>query len=159
MKKNNIFKLIASVIIPFLAAGLGSIFTSRTVNTWYTTLQRPSFSPPNWIFGPVWTLLYFLMGVALYLIWIKGINTKKAKIAITFFGIQLGLNAVWSILFFGLNQPLWAFIELIFLWFAILGTIITFYRIDKKAAYLLIPYILWVSFAAILNFSIVLLNL
>jgi benzodiazapine receptor len=157
MKK--IYKLIISLIIPFLAAGIGSLFTSRTVSTWYAVLQRPSFSPPNWVFGPVWTILYLLMGFSLYLIWVKGIKTKKAKIAITFFGVQLGLNALWSILFFGLQQPFWAFIEIIFLWAAILGMIIIFYRIDKRAAYLQIPYILWVSFAAVLNFFIFYINL
>ena len=159
MKKSNIFKLIASLIIPFIAAGIGSLFTSQTVSTWYETLQRPVFSPPNWIFSPVWTILFLMMGLSLYLVWKKGIKTKKAKTAITFFGIQLGLNALWSILFFGLQSPSLAFMEIIVLWFAILGTIVSFYKISRKAAYLLIPYILWVSFAIILNFAIVILNL
>lgn len=149
------YKLVISLILPFLAAGIGSLFTSRTVSTWYTTLQRPAFSPPNWVFGPVWTILYLLMGFSLYLVWKKGIT----RIAGIFFGVQLALNALWSILFFGMQQPFWAFVELIFLWGAILGTIITFYKIDKRAAYLLIPYFLWVSFAAILNYYIVILNL
>ncbi|MBD3304472.1 tryptophan-rich sensory protein [Candidatus Woesearchaeota archaeon] len=150
------YKLIISLIIPFLAAAIGSIFTAQTLSTWYATLQRPSFSPPSWIFSPVWSILFLLMGFSLYLVWKKGIKTKTAA---TFFGIQLGLNALWSVIFFGLQQPLWAFVEIIFLWAAILGTIITFYKIDRRAAYLLIPYLLWVSFAAILNYYIYILNI
>ena len=159
MKKNNIVKLVISLIIPFLAAGIGSLFTVRTVSTWYESLQMPVYSPPSWVFSPVWTILFLMMGFALYLVWKKGIKTKAAKTAIIFFGIQLGLNALWSILFFGLKSPALAFMEIIVLWFAILGTIVSFYKISRLAAYLLIPYILWVSFAIILNFSILLLNL
>ena len=154
MKK--IFKLIISLIIPFIASLIGSLFTSSAIPSWYQTLVKPLFNPPSWLFGPVWTILYLLMGIALYFIWIN--KSKLKKIAITFFGIQLGLNALWSVIFFGLKQPLWAFIEIIFLWVSILFTIIYFYKIDKKAAYMLIPYILWVSFAAVLNISIALLN-
>ena len=155
-KKINIKKLVISLIIPFIASLIGSLFTSSEISTWYLTLTKPSFNPPNWIFGPVWTVLYLLMGISLYFIWIN--KSKLKKIAITVFGVQLGLNALWSILFFGLKQPLLAFIEIIFLWFTILLTIIYFYRIDKKSAYLLIPYIAWVTFAAVLNFSIAMLN-
>ncbi|MFH1828774.1 MAG: TspO/MBR family protein [Nanoarchaeota archaeon] len=152
MKK--IWKLIISIVLPFLASAIGSLFTASSVSSWYTTLIKPSFNPPSWVFGPVWTILYLLMGVSLYLVWIK----KFDKNAFTFFGIQLVLNALWSILFFGLKSPLFAFIEIVFLWIAILITIIYFYKINKISAYLLIPYILWVSFAAILNFAIFILN-
>jgi len=150
--------LIVSIIIPFIASAIGSLFTSATVDTWYLTLVKPSFNPPSWLFGPVWTALYLLMGISLYLVWI---NRKKKfkKPALTFYGVQLGLNALWSILFFGLQSPFYAFIEIIFLWTAIAFTIYYFYKISKNAAYLLIPYILWVSFAAILNFSIFYLNM
>ncbi len=151
----NKFKLIIALIIPQLAGLLGSIFTSSAIPTWYSTLIKPSISPPNWIFAPVWISLYLLMGISLFLVWKKGFKDKKA---VTFFSIQLILNTFWSIIFFGLNSILFAFIEIVILWIFILLTIIYFYRISKIASYLLIPYILWVSFAAILNYLIFILN-
>ena len=154
MKK--IFKLIISLIIPFIASLIGSLFTSSAIPSWYSALNKPFFSPPNWIFAPAWTALYLLMGISLYLVWIN--KSKLKKKAVSIFGIQLGLNALWSIIFFGLHAPLFAFIEIILLWLSILFTIIYFYRINKTSAYLLIPYIIWVSFAAVLNFSIFFLN-
>lgn len=154
MKK--IWKLIISILIPFVASAIGSLFTANSISNWYVDLIKPSFNPPNWIFGPVWTMLYLLMGIALYLIWVK--KSKNNKPAFIAFGVQLFLNAMWSILFFGLKSPLYAFIEIIVLWVAILTTIIYFYKVNKTSAYLLIPYILWVSFAAILNLAILLLN-
>lgn len=153
---NKYVKLVLSILLSFSASLIGSIFTSSSVSTWYLTIQKPSFNPPSWVFGPVWTILYFLIGVSFYLIWI---NKKKTKKAIWIFIIQLVLNALWSILFFGLQSPLAAFIEIIVLWIAILATIISFYKISKHAAYLLIPYILWVSFASVLNFAIMYLNM
>ncbi|MFH2027796.1 MAG: TspO/MBR family protein [Nanoarchaeota archaeon] len=152
MNKN--WKLTISLILPFVASAIGGLFTAGSVSNWYVDLVKPSFNPPNWIFGPVWTLLYILMGISLYLVWVK----KFDKNAFTVFGVQLFLNMLWSILFFGLQKPFYAFIEILFLWIFILVTIIYFYRINKKSAYLLIPYILWVSFAAILNFAIFVLN-
>jgi translocator protein len=151
MKK--IFKLLISLFIPFLASLMGSLFTG-SVSSWYVTLIKPSFNPPSWLFGPVWTLLYLLMGISLYLIWID----KYRKTAFIMYGFQLFLNILWSVLFFGLHQPGLAFIEIIILWIAVLITIIHFYKINKVAAYLLIPYILWVSFAVVLNFAIYMLN-
>ncbi|MFC1801473.1 TspO/MBR family protein [Nanoarchaeota archaeon] len=160
MKKNKItwWKLIISVVIPLLAGFIGSFFTTSSVSTWYQTIVKPSFNPPGWIFGPVWTVLFILMGVALYLVWNQGWKKKKVKIAIYFFSAQMVLNVVWSFLFFYMQKPLYSFIEIIFLWVAILGTIITFYKVDKKNLYLLAPYILWVTFAAVLNFTIYYLN-
>ncbi len=155
LNKLNYFKLITSIIICKLAGILGSIFTISSVSSWYITLNKPFFNPPSWVFGPVWALLYLLMGISLYIVWN---NKKRTNKAITIFGIQLILNLLWSILFFGIQSPLLAFIEIMFLWFAILLSIIYFYRISRTAAYLLVPYILWVSFAAILNFSIYILN-
>ena len=152
----KIIKLILSILIPFVASAIGSIFTANSISTWYINLIKPSFNPPNWVFGPVWTLLYLLMGISLYFVWVN--KSKQKKIALIWFSAQLILNTLWSILFFGLKNPLAAFIEIIILWFTILMTIIYFYRIDKKSAYLLIPYILWVSFAAILNCFIWILN-
>ena len=156
MEINNILKLIFSVILCQLAGLIGSVFTTSSIPTWYSALNKPQFNPPNWVFSPIWIVLYFLMGISLYLVWSK--KSKYKKTAVTFFGVQLGLNALWSIIFFGLQSPFYAFIEIILLWFFILMTIIYFYRISKPAAYLLIPYILWVSFAAVLNFSIFTLN-
>jgi tryptophan-rich sensory protein len=156
-KKINIVKLIVSIVIAQLAGIIGSLFTITSSNSWYANLIKPSFNPPNWIFGPVWTLLYLLMGVSLYLIWVSK-NSRNRKIGLYLFFTQLVLNSLWSILFFGLQNPLFAFIEIIILWLAILLTIIYFYKVNKKAAYLLIPYILWVTFATILNFSIFILN-
>ena len=142
-------KLVLAIVACELAGAVGSIFTTPAISTWYASLVKPSFNPPNWIFFPVWTILFALMGIALYLAWPKG------KLI---FGAQLLLNILWSVLFFGLHSPLLAFIEIILLWIAILSTIIVFYRTSKQDAYLLVPYILWVSFAAVLNLFIVILN-
>ena len=147
----NIFKLIIALVVCQLAGLIGSLFNMNSIPTWYTTINKPFFNPPNWVFAPVWTTLFVLMGISLYLIW-------KNKLAVRFFIIQLILNILWSALFFGLRSPLLAFIEIIVLWIFILLTIIYSYKTSKTAAYLLIPYIAWVTFAAILNFSIVLLN-
>ncbi len=159
MIKINYWKLAASILICQAVGIIGSFFTVSSVNTWYLGLTKPVFNPPNWIFSPVWITLFFLMGISLYIIWEKGIKTRQSKTALLIFSIQLALNALWSILFFGLKLPLYAFIEIIFLWAVILLSIIFFYRISKTAAYLLIPYILWVSFAAVLNYFIVYLNI
>ena len=148
-----------SVLVCQATGAVGSLFTSPSIPTWYASLQKPNFNPPNWIFAPVWTILFLLMGVSLYLIWSKGLRDKKVKTAFFIFAIQLILNMLWSFLFFGLQSPLYAFIEIIILWMAILLTIASFYKISKIAGYLLLPYILWVSFAAVLNFSILILNL
>lgn len=151
----SIPKLIISILIPMLAAVIGSFFTSSSVGTWYLKLKKPSFNPPGWIFGPVWSLLYLMMGISLYLIWTSG---KNIKLPVTIFAIQLILNLAWSILFFGMKNPLAAFIDIILLWISILATIIIFYGISPTASYLLIPYFLWVSFAALLNYKIYALN-
>lgn len=151
----KIWKLIISLILPFLAMSIGGLFTASSVSVWYIELQKPGFNPPSWVFGPVWAILYLLMGISLYLIWIDKFN-KPAFIA---FGVQLFLNVLWSIIFFGMKLPLLAFIEIIILWAAILTTMIYFYRLNKISAYLLIPYLLWVSFATVLNFFIFYLNM
>jgi tryptophan-rich sensory protein len=151
-------KLSVSVLACLIAGFVGSVATMPSIPTWYASLQKPAFNPPNWIFGPVWTTLFIMMGVAAFLVWDKGLENKKVKISLAIFGLQLLLNVLWSILFFGLQSPLYAFIDIIMLWASILATIIYFYRISAAAAYLLIPYILWVSFASILNLSIVILN-
>ncbi|MBI2530208.1 MAG: tryptophan-rich sensory protein [Candidatus Diapherotrites archaeon] len=158
MKPGNIAKLIACIALCGFAGAIGGIFTFPAIATWYASLQKPFFSPPNWVFAPAWTALYFLMGIALYFVIKNGIKGRNAKIAVSAFAAQLVLNAFWSFLFFGLKSPLYAFVEIIALWLAIAATIITFSKISKRAALILVPYLLWVSLAAVLNFSIVVLN-
>jgi len=155
--KKNAIMLVFSIGVCFLAAVIGSLFTFSSIPTWYATLNKPFFTPPGWLFGPAWTLLYILMGISLYLV-IKDGFTKKSSNAVTYFWVQLMLNALWSVIFFGLKSPLFALVEIILLWTAIFMTIKKFYPISKTAAWLLIPYICWVSFAAVLNFAIFLLN-
>ncbi len=158
-KNMHILKYILSVLICLGAGAVGSLFTTPSVKTWYLTINRPSFNPPDWLFGPVWTLLFIMMGTALYLIWREGEKNKKVKCALYVFFAQLILNILWSILFFGFQSPFYAFIEIIILWLFILASIILFYKISKPAGLLLVPYILWVSFASILNFFIWRLNI
>ena len=157
-KKINYWKLGLSILVCLLAGFIGSFFTISSVSTWYTTLNKPFFNPPSWLFGPIWTILYILMGVSLYLIWEKRIKSEESKTAVLIFGVQLFLNLMWSIIFFAVQSPFYAFIEIILLWITIVITMIYFYKISKPATYLLIPYILWVTFAALLNFSIYYLN-
>jgi len=150
--KFNLFKFILCILIAEGAGILGSIATFSSVKTWYLTdLVKPSWNPPSWLFGPVWTILFFLMGVALYLVW-----TKKNNLF--WFWVQLVLNVTWSYLFFGFHSPSFAFFEIIFLWFAIFKTILEFKKYNKTASYLLLPYLAWVSFASFLNLTIALLN-
>jgi benzodiazapine receptor len=151
-------KFFISVVIPLLVGGLGGFFTSSGVNGWYALANKPSFNPPNWIFAPVWTLLYLLMGIALYLVWKSEANKGLKRQAIGLFAIQLVLNFFWSIIFFYAHQPGWAFVEIIALWAMILLTILWFGKISPAAAWLLVPYISWVSFASLLNFAIWILN-
>ncbi len=158
MIKINYPKLLASILICQLAGIIGSLFTVSSITSWYSAINKPLFSPPNWILGPVWITLYFLMGVSLYIIWDNKRKDKISKTAIRWFIIQLILNTLWTIIFFGLKSPLGAFIEIIILWISIFLTIKYSYKISKTAAYLLIPYILWVSFAAMLNLAIYLAN-
>ncbi len=157
MPKVKNWPLLISAILLCEGAGvLGSFFTISAITTWYATLNKPSFSPPNFLFGPVWTALYALMGISLYLVW-KSKDKSKLR-AVHLFFIQLGLNAVWPIIFFGLKSPGLAFIEITALWVAIFLTVLAFQKISKVAAYLLYPYLTWVSFATILNLSIWILN-
>ena len=154
MKPENIIKLVFSISICQLAGVMGSIFTSPSIPVWYATLQKPYFSPPNWIFAPVWILLFTLMGISLYLILIENLNDNTVKIGIAIFSFQLLLNISWSFLFFNLHNILNALFEIIFLWIAIFLTIYQFWKINKKSSYLLVPYLLWVTFTTILNFTI-----
>lgn len=158
IKKLDAKKLIISIVLCQMAGIAGSLFTMPKIQTWYSSLAKPWFSPPNWLFGPAWTALYALMGIALYLVWQKGVKTQNEKYAVGIFGIQLGLNALWSFLFFGMESLFFGFACIAAMWLAIAATIWKFYVIDKKAAYALVPYIAWVSFAAILNYAVWMLN-
>ena len=155
---NKFLRYFLSIGVCFLAGGIGTLFTASAIPTWYTFLNKPGFSPPNWLFGPAWTILYTLMGISLAIVWQKGLKTKKVRDALYLFGIQLGLNALWSPVFFGAKNLFLALIIIILMWIYILKTILAFRKINKTAGYLLYPYIAWVSFASILNFSVWLLN-
>lgn len=171
MKTNNLPKLIVAIAISESAGIIGSVFTMPSIQTWYAALAKPTINPPAWIFAPVWTILFALMGIAAFLVWKNGLNRQDVKIALGIFVGQLALNTLWSIIFFGMHNPGLAFLEIIFLWLAIIWTTIVFYKTSppssgiwtteghgKLAAYLLVPYILWVSFAAYLNYSVWMLN-
>ena len=151
-------KLAGSIVLCMLTGFIGSFATRPKIPGWYASLQKPSFNPPPWLFGPVWTLLYILMGIALFLIWRKGLAAGGVKIALLVFFLQLILNAFWSFAFFGAQSPLAGLVVIIALWATIAGTIAAFAPLSRVAAVLLVPYILWVSFAAILNASIYVLN-
>lgn len=151
-------KIIIAALTCLVLGSLSGIATASSVNDWYLTLNKPSFNPPNWLFGPAWTLLYTLMGIAFALIWHKGTEKPAVKSALTFFGIQFVLNLLWSILFFGMKNPQIALVEIIIMWILILVTILKFGKIDKRAAWLMVPYLAWVTFASALNAGIVYLN-
>ena len=147
-------KLFISLLIPLLVGGIAAFFTTSGVNGWYAVANKPSFNPPNWLFAPVWTALYIMMGIALFLVWkTEGDKTIK-QTALILFAVQLTLNFLWSFIFFYAKQPGWAFVDIIAMWLTILLTIIWFGKISSTAAWLLVPYIFWVSFASLLNFYI-----
>lgn len=158
MNKNTTLKLIGTIALSEMAGIVGSVFTAPSIPTWYTTLTRPELSPPNWVFAPVWTTLFALMGIAAFLVWNKGLSQRSVRIALGMFIVQLVLNTLWSIIFFGMRNPGAALVEITVLWLAILATIITFAKVSRVAAWLLVPYILWVTFAGYLNYSIWVLN-
>ena len=165
MKMNNPLKLIIAIVVSELAGIIGSVFTTPSIPGWYAGIVKPALNPPAWVFGPVWTTLFALMGIAAFLVWNSppsdkstdgrgGLARRDVKIALGIFIGQLVLNTLWSIIFFGLQSPGGALIEIVFLWLAILATIVAFYKISKPAAWLLAPYLLWVTFAAYLNYAI-----
>jgi len=156
MKINNISKLIISIIICELAGIIGSVFTVSSVPTWYAALVKPALNPPAWLFGPVWITLYFLMGVSLWLIWKS--NSSEKNRALWLFAAQLALNAIWTPVFFGAHSLGNALAIIVLLWAAIVMTILIFTKVSKTAAWLLAPYIAWVSFAGYLNYTIWILN-
>ena len=152
-KRIDTMKLVLSIVLPQLVGILSGLASVSGTREWYSTLVKPSFTPPSWVFGPAWTLLYFMMGISLYLVWRKNLSQTGVKVALVFFLIQLGLNAIWSPLFFGMHAPGLALIDILLLWCAIAVTIYLFFGQSKTAGALLLPYWAWVSFAALLNYS------
>lgn len=157
MKKSDLIKLITSIVLCVSLGAVGGLVTVNEIPTWYASLNKPSFNPPNWLFGPVWTTLYFLMGVSAYLIWKQPVSIARNQ-ALQLFILQFLFNFCWSFIFFGLHATGWALIEMIALWILILMTILHFAKHSKLAAWLLVPYISWVSFALLLNAAIWRLN-
>jgi tryptophan-rich sensory protein len=154
----NLSKLAICVGAVLAASAIGSFATVRAIPTWYKGLAKPSFNPPAWLFGPAWTVLYLLMAVAAWLVWKQGIGAPGVKLALAVFLVQLILNCLWSILFFGLRSPLAGLVDIVAMWLAILATIVLSFRVSVPAGVLLLPYIAWVSFAALLNAAILRLN-
>jgi len=157
--KQDLPKLIVSILVCFAAAALGSFFTTPQITGWYAGLEKPWFAPPNWVFGPVWTILYFLMGIALFLVWRKGLERPDVRQGVILFAVQLAFNVAWSWLFFGLQSALAGLVGIVILWVLILATLIQFWKIERIAGALLIPYIAWVTIATNLNYAIWVLNL
>jgi len=153
----NIVHAFVSILIAQAAGFIGSFFTVSSVSTWYAELIKPLWNPPSWVFGPVWITLYTMMGISAYLVWLQK-NASGIKLALSMYGIQLILNVLWSVLFFGLKNPGIAFIEILVLLAFILLTTILFWRINTWAGVLMLPYLVWVSFAAFLNYTIWQLN-
>lgn len=158
MKGRRYIVLLGFILACNAAGSVGSIATYPNIPGWYATLEKPFFTPPNWLFAPAWTTLFTLMGISLFLVWKRTGFHRKGSFALNIFIVQMALNVMWSFLFFGMRSPLYGLIGIAALWIAIFFTMQKFRRIDIRAYYLLLPYILWVSFAAALNFSVWLLN-
>ena len=158
MKSNVVIRVLVSFGVPLLLGFLGSLATRPAIATWFAGLAKPSFSPPNWLFGPAWTVLYILMGLAVYIVWTRGTETRGVKPALAFFGVQLVLNLAWSFIFFAARSPLGGLIEILVLWVAIAVTMVLFFRVSVAAGLLFVPYLGWVTFATVLNAAIFALN-
>ena len=157
MVGRNALGLLFFLFVCYGAAAIGALFTLSEVTTWYAGLAKPAWAPPNWLFGPVWNVLYGMMAVAGWLAW-RRVGPAGAERALALFGVQLVLNAAWSGLFFGRHRPDWAFAEIVVLWAAILATTVALWRVHRRAGLLFVPYLLWVTFAAGLNYAIWSLN-
>ena len=157
MKKILLLKLLVSIALPLGVGAIAGMFTAQSVPEWYAALNRPSFNPPNWIFGPVWTTLYILMGISFFLVW-KQDASKERNQAILIFSLQLLLNFAWSFIFFYFHMIGFALVEIILLWVSIVIMLVFFYKVKPVASYINIPYLLWVTFATILNAGYYFLN-
>lgn len=155
LSKRDLLALATFALLVAVAAIMGGVYTSMSVPEWYDTLAKPDWTPPAWLFGPVWTALYILMALAAWLVWREAGGFRGAKLGITLFVVQLGLNVGWSLLFFGFRSPGWALAEIVVLWLAILATATAFWPRSRTAALLLAPYLAWVAFAGVLNGAIV----
>ena len=155
---SHLLALAVAVIVPLLVGGIGGIAPASSVGTWYQALQRPAWTPPSWVFGPAWTVLYVLMGVASWLVWRAGWGAPGVRAALGLYGAQLVLNFLWSLVFFGLRRPDWALVDILALWVLILLTLVRFRRINAIAGLLLVPYLLWVTYATMLNAGVWWLN-
>ena len=158
MRLKDWLAALVAVVVSELAGVVGSVFTMPAIPVWYAGLVKPALNPPAWVFAPVWTALYFLMGVAAYLVWRKGWHRASVKVALGVFAGQLLLNILWSLVFFGLHNINAGLVCIAALWMFILATMMAFARVSKPAMWLLVPYLLWVSFASYLNYSLLMLN-
>ena len=154
----DVLRAVVSIVACLAAGGVGGLMMTGETWTWYASLNRPALNPPGWVFGPVWTALYIMMGVAAFLVWRRDLRRLAVRAGLGLFAAQLLLNAIWTPVFFGLQDPPAALIVIGLLWVAIAATIVVFWRVSKAASILLMPYILWVSFASYLNYAIVTLN-
>jgi benzodiazapine receptor len=155
---NSVIKLVISILASLTAGGIGSIFTFKAIPTWYASLKKPRYTPPNRAFGPIWTTLYILMGISVFLIWQMGLATNGAFLAFVLFWVQLAINAIWSIIFFGMKSKGGGVITIIVLWLLIVATMVASFRVSGWAGALLAPYIVWVSIASYLNIGVWQLN-
>ncbi len=158
MRLRYVIGFFVSIGICLAAGAIGAFFTAGALSVWYAELVKPPFTPPDWLFAPVWMVLYIMMGISVFLIWCEGFENDEVKWGIGLFAIQLVLNVLWSFVFFGLNSIIGGLVVIIALWFAILFTMLHFFRVTAFAGWLLIPYFVWVSFATILNYSFLVLN-
>ncbi len=151
-------RLIVSIIIVFLAGAVGTVYTLKEITGWYAYLPKPGWTPPNWAFGPIWSILYILMGISLFLVWREGLDKKNVQIGVLVFAVSLAINVIWSLVFFGTHNIFGGLVLVLILWISILINIVVFYRISKPAGLILIPYLMWVSIASYLNYAVFLLN-
>jgi tryptophan-rich sensory protein len=157
-RKTDLPKLIVSILICLGAGVAGSVFTTPRIPAWYAGLAKPALTPPSWVFGPVWTTLFLLMGIALFLVWREGLESPEVRQGVLLFALQLFFNVAWSGLFFGLQSPAAGLAGIVILWALIVATLLRFWKISRTAGALLIPYLLWVTIAANLNYGIMVLN-
>jgi len=154
----NRLRLALALMVCLLAGSIGAAFTTPSLPGWYAFLQKPGFTPPDWVFAPVWIALYLLMGIALYLVWQKGADGWEVRQGMALFGVQLVLNTLWSIAFFGMHSPFYGMVVVVALLAAIVLTIMEFWKVSRRAAWLLVPYLLWTGFALVLNYYAWVLN-